>query len=317
MAQIPNVINGQEYPLSWLTGESLNDINNTATGVPNSPTTTVPVSTPKAPYPKRVFNDTIKSKLLRPSLTSHFQCNFNPPNVQEIRQYYLDGGDTITLHCTEASLPGSSILTNELNDDYTGITERIGYRRQYDNTTDFTFYVDHGTINGGYNTIRLFESWIRYAMGETSVAPDGNYFYRVRFPDTPGTGYRNEIFIQKFERDYLGNYLQYTFVRAYPISIASMPVSYESSQLLKCTVSFTYNRYLINNLGYENGGESSQSPAIGVPNQTQFSQKPGNTNATAPTGIPADGEDPLFNTGRITPITSRNRNQVITGGFIR
>jgi hypothetical protein len=37
----------------------------------------------------------------------------------------------------------------------------------------------------------------------------------------------------------------YQFINAYPISINSMPVSYDASQLLKCTVSFTYSRYVI------------------------------------------------------------------------
>jgi len=39
--------------------------------------------------------------------------------------------------------------------------------------------------------------------------------------------------------------LTYGFVKAYPISINSMPVSYEASSLLKCTVSMTYIRYYI------------------------------------------------------------------------
>jgi len=82
----------------------------------------------------------IKSFLLRPALTSHFQCWFNPPaSVRAVTNY---NDDFISISCTEASLPGSSIITNEINDDYTGVTERLGYRRQYDNTVDFTFYVD-------------------------------------------------------------------------------------------------------------------------------------------------------------------------------
>ena len=51
--------------------------------------------------------------------------------------------------------------------------------------------------------------------------------------------------MNKFERDYEGRYLRYRFLQAYPISINSMPVSYDSSQLLKCTVSFTYTRYVV------------------------------------------------------------------------
>ena len=45
-----------------------------------------------------------------------------------------------------------------------------------------------------------------------------------------------------------GSALEYTFVNAYPFTISSMPVSYDSSSLLKCTVSFSYLRYVINEL---------------------------------------------------------------------
>jgi hypothetical protein len=217
------------------------------------------------PSPQKVPNFVIKQKLLRPALTSHFQCTFNPPNIPDIRKYYLEGGNGISLLCSDASLPGSSIITNEINDDYTGVTERLGYRRQYDNTTDFTFYVDHGTPNGGYNVIRLFEAWIRYAMGETDKAPDSNYHYRVRYPDG-GSGYRTEMFVQKFERDFFGNYLEYTFVKAYPIAISGMPISYNSSELLKCTVAFTYNRYVLQSNANKLESEPGTQTAPGVPN---------------------------------------------------
>ena len=39
--------------------------------------------------------------------------------------------------------------------------------------------------------------------------------------------------------------LTYTFTRAFPLSIASMPVSYDQSNLLKCTVSMSYVRYVV------------------------------------------------------------------------
>jgi hypothetical protein len=223
------------------------------------------------PSPQIVPNFVIKQKLLRPALTSHFRCWFNPPEIPDIKKYYLENGNGISLLCSDASLPGSMVITNEINDDYTGVTERLGYRRQYDNTTDFTFYVDHGTPNGGYNVIRLFEAWIRYAMGETDKAPDANYHYRVRYPDGPstqisGAGYRNEMFVQKFERDYFGNYLEYTFVKAYPIAISGMPISYNSSELLKCSVSFTYNRYVLQSKANQLESEPGTQTAPGVPN---------------------------------------------------
>jgi hypothetical protein len=229
---------------------------------PGNGTPTQPTPGAQPPPPRIIKNFEITQKLLRPSLTSHFQCWFNPPGSikppkgvrgSKANKYYLDGGELISLLCSEASLPGSSIITNEINDDYTGVTERPGYRRQYDDRVDFTFYVDHGRQNGSYNIIMFFEEWMRYAMGETNYAADDNYHYRVNFPDgnddnDGDDGYRTEIFLQKFERDFTGNYLQYTFVQAYPISIASMPVSYDSSEILKCTVSFTYNRYIVDPL---------------------------------------------------------------------
>jgi hypothetical protein len=207
-----------------------------------------------APQPRALKNFEIKQKLLRPALTSHFQCWFNPPSavrthVAEKGINYNANGELLSIYCSDASLPGSSLATNEINDDFTGITERFAYRRTYDDRVDFTFYVDHNvTGNTSYNIILFFEEWMRYAMNETSTEPNKEYFYRVRFPDglTGNNGYRSPaVYLNKFERDFAGDYLQYSFLDAYPISVNSIPVSYESSQLLKSTVSFTYTRYLV------------------------------------------------------------------------
>lgn len=131
-----------------------------------------------APKPRPVKMFEVKEKLLRPALTSHFQCWFNPPKV--VQQYY--DSELISLLCSEASLPGSSLVTNEINDDRPGITERLAYRRQYDDRADFTFYVDHGRQNGSYSLILFFEDWIRYAVNETPTAENNDYFYRVNYP---------------------------------------------------------------------------------------------------------------------------------------
>ena len=212
------------------------------------------------PSPKLVSQ--LKASILNPALTSHFECSFNPPPsvrtwVNRYRNnaglgngYGFEGnGSTaefFTLSCSEASLPGSSLATHEINNDYTGVTERHVYRRQYDDRADFTFYVDHD-----YNIIFFFENWMSYIMNEqytnveTGVPNAGielpTFNYRVNFPDL----YKTTVFLKKFERDYKGRVLQYRFLNAYPISINSMPVSYDSSQLLKCTVSFNYSRYIV------------------------------------------------------------------------
>jgi hypothetical protein len=205
------------------------------------------------PQPQITSMSKIKSKLLRPALTSNFLCEFAPPttlaNSGFIRDrvnagfiganYDRENQELIALSCSEASLPGSSLATHEINNDFTGVTERHAYRRQYDDRADFTFYVDLE-----YRIIDFFENWMSYIVGEDDIdiQKETNYSYRVNFPNTYKT---DNLYITKFEKDYLGRQLTYQFINAYPISVNSMPVSYDASQLLKCTVSFTYSRYVI------------------------------------------------------------------------
>lgn len=231
------------------------------------------------PRPYRM--STLKSKLLRPSLSSHFQCWFYPPSAiigNELtnnrtgwlaqkaaagagNRWTSENSELISISCTEASLPGSTLSTVDVTDDRTGVSEKLAYRRIYDDRADFTFYVEHD-----YKVILFFENWMQYIVNEQdngltlqdllnnpvrnllnsggSSKPalrDSGYYYRINFPNN----YRGTVQINKFEKDYLGRYLRYTLLDAWPISINSVPVSYDSSQLLKFTVSFSYTRYLL------------------------------------------------------------------------
>ena len=204
------------------------------------------MATPK-PRARNVAD--LKANILRPSLTSTYECHFNPPPavrswMNSRRRFDIGGGynytmdEKVTLSCREAALPGSSLATHTLDNDHTGVTERHAYRRQYDTTSSFSFYVDEQ-----YDIINFFENWISFIVNEDGSrdAERDNYNYRVNFPNE----YKSEIFIRKFERDYKGRDLQYKFVNAYPISINQMPVSYDASQILLCTVNFNFSRYII------------------------------------------------------------------------
>ena len=177
------------------------------------------------PRPQKKVLADVKASSLNPALTSHFQCWFYPPSavrsllptgeVQDDRMW--------SLSCAEAALPGTSLATNELLNDHTGVTERHVYRRQYDTTSSFTFYVDHD-----YKIINFFEKWIGYIVNEGYInqnPSNDNYFYRVNFPKL----YQTSIYVKKFEKDY-DRILEYKFLKAYPISINTMSVSYEASQ---------------------------------------------------------------------------------------
>lgn len=212
--------------------------------------------------PKKYTMSQLKSKILQPSLTSHYQVQFPVPT--KVMGYLGQRGtnvtainleDYVTVPCAEASLPGSRLATHELNDDYTGVSLRHVYRRLYDETTNFTFYVDAQQ----YYVIRLFEGWMSYITQE-GVTSEGNYVNKDRFADNyshrvafPNDYKTSDMSIIKFERDYQQSIggpkgsgsLVYTFTDAYPINFSAMPVSYDTSQLLKCTVDFNFSRYLI------------------------------------------------------------------------
>jgi hypothetical protein len=275
-----------------------------------------------------VDNFKVKATLLNPALTSHYICKFKPPGPAEgyfaSRERAFPGSnylirrnqDLIELSCTEASLPGSSLMTNEINDDHTGVTERHAYRRQFDDRVDFTFYVDKD-----YRIINFFESWISYCGKEDNqvLLSNRNYFYRFNFPDEYQT---DDLYITKFERD-VKSAMEYRFLRAYPISITSMPVSYDASQLLKCTVSFTYIRYVRRTVGTNAQSEPGPVPIPGLPSignpnvPPTIPNIPGFENAQfggpAP-GIPDFSGSP-FDSPRTAPGVPPTSSGQPTGGF--
>lgn len=234
----------------------------------------------------------LKSRILQPALTSHYQVwvpatasvNNWIGEKEKVRpgdRTNLDplGNENLSISCCEASLPGSTFFTHDVN-VYNGVTEKFAYARSYDDRTDFTFYV-----NNQYAQLTYFEDWMSYIADEqygrdkrvrNGVAAD-DYNYRMNFP----SNYRNNIYISKFERSFGGlktengsnnATITYVFKDAYPISMNSIPVSYDSSELLKCTVSFTYTRYYLDSdpLGKITPNPSSQpSPTQSEPPGTQ------------------------------------------------
>lgn len=235
----------------------------------------------------------LKTKFLKPALTSHYEVNIPLPEGIKSIVGTLDQAD-LNLSCMETSLPGSSLATFEVKNDYTGVTERLAHRRMYDDRIDFTFLVDAEK----YFAVRIFEKWMRYIAGEDADRQDGetittkgvNYHYRVRYPGTGSdtTGYRctDGLKITKFEKD-MRNSLTYEFIGAYPISISSMPVSYESSSLLKCTVSMSYLRYVMTEL-------ISPAPATTIKPQATQADKEN----TQPLPVPQQkASDVIQNTG--------------------
>ena len=179
----------------------------------------------------------IKSNLLAPATTSHFEVGIDVPSgLSSWRGQRRQG--KIQLMCSEATLPGSSLATHQIDNDFHGVTERHAYRRIYDDRIDLTFYVD----SKNYLPIKFFEDWISYITNENKGdARSNSYTYRVKYPDTYTVA---GLEVTKFEKDY-ANAMTYQFIKSYPLQITSMPVSYDGSDLLKCSVAMTYIRYIV------------------------------------------------------------------------
>ena len=163
--------------------------------------------------------------------------------------------------CSDASLPTSSFATGEVKDNFMGINQEFAHTRIYTDL-DFTFYVDTK-----YNTIKIFEGWMDYISGgaieDNKRQFSSNYYRRFNYPDD----YKVQtMWITKFEKDYNpqipyapGSQIEYQFINAFPKTITSIPVSYGPADLLKVTVSFNYDRYIVNPKGVYTKSNSSNN----------------------------------------------------------
>jgi hypothetical protein len=202
--------------------------------------------------PKRISD--IKPLITNLAQTSHYQVQFGAMPLDGALSTYLlkKGisrrfiGEDVGLLCYSAILPTSNLATANIRGNFTGITENFAHTRQYD-TISLDFYVDKR-----YNAIKFFESWMEFiSSGSTnpvgldgenvpiSINDDG-YFSRMQYPEFYKV---NSVRIIKFDRDYEVE-IEYNFRGLFPSSISSMQVSYVSSDILKMSVTFNYDRYI-------------------------------------------------------------------------
>jgi hypothetical protein len=186
------------------------------------------------------------------SQTNHYMVSFSTLNstlmsyIQKRIGFQEDVRNFLSrktgLLCSEASLPTSSLATGEVRDDFMGIPQEFAHTRLYTDI-DFTFYVDTNYVN-----LKIFESWMDYITGgsEAEISElDDNYYRRMNYPDN----YKVQtMFISKFERDF-NSQIDYQFINAFPKLVTAIPVSYGAADLLKVSVQFTYDRYIVNPRG--------------------------------------------------------------------
>ena len=183
-----------------------------------------------------------------------------------VRNYWIN--ENVGLMCNEANLPTSSFAVAEVKDNYHGINQQYAHTRLYTDT-DFTFYVDKK-----YNMIKFFEGWMDYVSGDNNnqiPEEDNRYFRRFNYP-LGKDGYKSDnMTITKFERDPAWKrytLLTYKFWNIFPKSMTSMPVTYGPADLLKVTVTFAYDRYIVKK-SYRNSDNALNDSPIQVDTESK------------------------------------------------
>ena len=189
----------------------------------------------------------VKEKLGKLSITNQYQVNFSilkKTITDYLESIGIDNAKEFLsrdagLLCSDASLPASAFATAEVKDNFIGIPQEFAHTRLYTDI-DFTFYVDED-----YTMLRVFEGWMDYISSGADADGIGlgqrGFYRRFKYPND----YKcDTMSITKFEKN-LGRTLLYEFVNAFPKSITSLPVTYGTADLLKVTVSFNYDRYVM------------------------------------------------------------------------
>ena len=195
----------------------------------------------------RITMQDVKEKLGKLSITNQYQVNFSILKKTITDYLELIGIDNAKeflsrsagILCSDASLPASAFATGEVKDNFMGIPQEFAHTRLYTDI-DFTFYVDQD-----YTLLRIFEGWMDYIASGADNDGIGlgqrGFYRRFKYPND----YKcDTMSITKFEKN-LGRTLLYEFVNAFPKSITPIPVTYGTADLLKVTVSFNYDRYVV------------------------------------------------------------------------
>ena len=221
--------------------------------------------------PKKISD--FKPILTNVAQTSHYQVFFDglsPDLFTFLGQKNVDRRfitENSGLLCSAASIPGSALATSDIFGNFTGVQEKFAHTRIFSEMS-LEFYVDKN-----YKMIKFFEHWMDYISSGSekrritsfSKASPG-YFYRMRYPKG-NSGYKcDKTKIVKFNVDYKKE-IEYTFIGMFPINLASTPVQYGNSDVLKVNCTFNYERYIAGestNLSIRKGVSENNSSNLSI-----------------------------------------------------
>tara|TARA_Y100001968_G_scaffold183095_1_gene167698 strand:- start:801 stop:1625 length:825 start_codon:yes stop_codon:yes gene_type:complete len=230
------------------------------------------------PIPKKISQ--ILPTFQNVAQTSHYLVNFGLPSKGLKSHLQARGVDhrfhmsEIGLLCSAAVLPGSAFATELVRGNYQGVMETMPHTRNF-TEIQLEFYVDNE-----YKSLKFLEHWMEYITGGSGADPSGDaYNFQLNYPEL----YKSDTTtITKFERNYRQR-LEYTFRGLFPKSLSMARVSYQSSNVLRTTATFAFDRYICGSdrssdrrRGTDNNKVSSNSAANRLYNKETASPTPGN-----------------------------------------
>ena len=211
----------------------------------------------------------------RASLDTLFQVTFSFGNWQKWlgqddsttasgnnRSQGTDFMQKMKIMCTEAELPGTSFQTSLAVGHHQGIQEEFPNLRTFP-PLNLSFYVDADHL-----IVEVLEKWMTYINPITTNKRQLNAYGRFNYPED----YKEIIHITKFERDAFiddiekennkqqgildslpqfqrkptTKLMSYEFVNIWPTNMTSMRLAYGSSNVLRCSMQFSYDRFFTN-----------------------------------------------------------------------
>ena len=173
-----------------------------------------------------------------------------------------DLGDYLRLFCSEAVLPGSSMVAAEIPGLRQGIMTQVGVMRKMTDLT-LTFFSQKD-----YYTNDVFNAWLEYIsptrLGNghfgTSTRQrrnDKNSIRRLKYPDEYKceieiTAFSNDIFEKSERLDdtniqsvQIPSSITYYVQNAFPINIVAAPLAYGNAQLIKTSIVFKFDNFFV------------------------------------------------------------------------
>jgi len=297
-------------------------------------------------YSKDMFD--VRETVGRPSLDTFYQVTFSFGKWQN----WLESGDInrsvsafgnrrsggndfmekMSLMCAEAELPGTSFQTSLAVGHHQGIQEEFPNLRTFP-PLNLTFYCDLDHV-----IIEVLESWMTYInpiSGPKGYNKNPNAYGRFNYPED----YKEIIHVTKFERDLFVDNLTsannnsvlrrrdirrqeptsrmttYEFINIWPTNLTSMRVAYGQSNVLRCSVTLAYDRFVAD-FNYTDTHKAVTADAFSLLNSKEQSRRHslrdellyGNTVPDGSFGISSKSTDNV-NTNKSTYQKNRNRQR--------